>query len=76
MSENVKGMGARHDSHEAIEADAAKDPCTYFNDEVPMRCADCLVGNGEGDVDFRDCVISQIDDLARRRIELTEVEGA
>lgn len=62
------------DAQEALEADAAKDPCEYFNGRTPQKCADCKLHDGDPDFDFEvvftDCRAAMNRDLLRRQREL------
>ena len=62
------------DTLEAIEADAAKDPCAYFNGRTPDKCADCkLHADDDGfdfDVQFAECRTAMARDLLARQRKL------
>lgn len=65
---------SKPDSHAAIDTDAAKDPCEYFNGRTPDKCADCkLHADDEGfdfDVQFAECRTAMARDLLARQRKL------
>lgn len=62
------------DTQEAIEEDAAKDPCAYFNGRTPDKCADCKLHDGDPEFDFEanfnDCRTAMNRDLLARQRKL------
>ena len=62
------------DTQEAIEEDAAKDPCAYFNGRTPGKCADCKLHDDDPEFDFEtnfnDCRTAMNRDLLARQRKL------
>lgn len=73
-SMTVKRPTYKSDTMKAIDADAAKDPCAYFNGRTPDKCADCKLHEGDADFDFdvrfAECRTAMARDLLARQRKL------
>ena len=65
---------SKPDTLEAVDADAAKDPCEYFNGRAPDKCADCKLHADDAgfdfDVRFSECRTAMARDLLARQRKL------
>lgn len=73
-NEPLKRPADKPDSQEAIDADAAKDPCEYFNGRTPGKCADCKLHADDAGFDFdgrfAECRTAMARDLLARQRKL------
>lgn len=70
----IKRPADKPDTLEAVDGDAAKDPCEYFNGRTPDKCADCKLHADDAgfdfDVRFAECRTAMARDLLARQRKL------